>query len=140
LQEGYHTNQALIAIGSGGVFGLGPGKSRQKYAYLPEVATDSIFAILCEEFGFIGALSYFTALGYLVYKGFKTALEARSLEYKLLASGILFWLSAQSALNLGAITGILPLTGVPLPLISYGGSAIIFLLAGMGLVVNVSKR
>lgn len=136
--SGYHTKQALIAIGSGSIFGVGPGKSRQKYAYLPEVTTDSIFAIFCEEFGFLGALCYLGVLGYLVFSGFRIALKTKEFEYRLLAAGITLWLAAQSALNLGAISGLFPLTGVPLPLVSYGGSAIIFLMAGMGLVINVS--
>lgn len=140
LQEGYHTNQALIAIGSGGAFGVGPGKSRQKYSYLPEVTTDSIFAILCEELGFVGAMFYLSLLGSLTYFGFKIAQKAGKEEYKLLAAGTTFWVTIQSMLNLAAISGLVPLTGVPLPLISYGGSAIIFLLVGLGLVVNVSRK
>lgn len=140
LQEGYHTNQALIAIGSGGVFGVGPGKSRQKYSYLPEVATDSIFAILCEEFGIIGAVAYLSILGTLLFQGFKISLRGGKFEYRMLAAGVSLWLGVQSVLNLGAITGLLPLTGVPLPLISYGGSAILFLMCGLGFVANVSRQ
>lgn len=140
LEEGYHTNQALIAIGSGGIFGLGPGKSRQKYAYLPEVATDSIFAVVCEEFGFLGSTILLGLLGFTVLRGFKIAASASKLEYKLLSGGVMLWFGGQSLLNLAAISGLVPLTGVPLPLISYGGSAIIFMLVGLGLVLNVSRR
>jgi len=140
LEEGYHTNQALIAIGSGGIFGLGPGRSRQKYAYLPEVTTDSIFAILCEEFGFLGGTAFLGLLGFTILRGFKIAAKAQKLEYKLMAGGVMLWFSAQSLLNLSAISGLLPLTGVPLPLISYGGSAIVFLLIGLGLVLNTSRQ
>ena len=140
LEEGYHTNQALIAIGSGGIFGLGPGKSRQKYAYLPEVTTDSIFAILCEEFGFVGGAVFLSLLGFAILQGFKIAAKAAKLEHRLLCGGIMLWFGGQSFLNLAAISGLVPLTGVPLPLISYGGSAIIFLLVGLGLVLNVSKK
>ncbi|GIW69995.1 MAG: cell division protein FtsW [Patescibacteria group bacterium] len=138
--QGYHINQIQIALGSGGLFGVGFGQSRQKYYYLPEVASDSIFAIIGEEFGFIGTVLVILAFSYLIYRGFRIAKNAKSLRGRLLATGIVSWVGLQFFVNVGAMTQILPLTGVPIPLISYGGSSMVFSLMGLGILANIGKE
>lgn len=135
----YHISQVLLALGSGGLFGLGLGQSRQKFEYIPEVTTDSIFAIVGEEFGFLGATLLIILIGILVYKGFKIAENAPDQFGRILAFGITFWLGIQSAVNLAAMVSLVPLTGVPLPFISYGGSALLTNLIGVGILLNISK-
>lgn len=137
---GYHIRQIMIALGSGGFWGLGLGQSRQKYAYLPEVTADSIFAIVGEEFGWIGATALILLFVMLIMRGMKIARYAQNRFESTLVSGVMVWVSVQMLINLGAMTRILPITGIPLPLISYGGSSAIFLLCGLGLVLNVSKN
>lgn len=139
LGAAYHINQALLAIGSGGLWGLGFGESRQKYFYLPEAHTDSIFAIMCEELGFIRIMLFLILLVIFVLKGFVIAKKVPDEFGKLLCSGIMCWVAIQSILNIAAMLGLLPLTGVPLPLISYGGTSVSILLAALGIVVNISK-
>lgn len=136
----YHINQALIAEGSGGLWGLGFGQSRQKYNYLPEVSGDSIFAVICEELGFFRVLSLVALFLVLMYQGFKIARKSPDLFGKLLAGGITSWLSFQAFVNILAMIGLIPLTGIPLPLVSYGGSAMVISLIGVGIVTNVSKH
>ncbi len=137
---GYHINQAALAIGSGRWFGLGFGHSRQKFSYLPEPIGDSVFAVICEEMGFIFSAGIVALFGYLAWRGFKVARECPDSFGQLLAVGIVTWLIFQAFLNIGAIVGILPLTGVPLPFISYGGTALMTCLAGVGVLVNISKQ
>lgn len=137
---GYHIRQIMIALGSGGFWGLGMGKSRQKYAYLPEVTADSIFAIIGEEFGFIGTTFLIILFGFLLWRGILIAKKAPDLFSSLLVSGVILWISIQLLINLCAMVRIMPLTGIPLPLISYGGSSTIFMLWALGLVLNVSRR
>lgn len=136
---GYHINQAYLAIGSGGLFGLGLGHSRQKFAYLPEVHADSIFAILSEEMGFVvaGFLVFFLLL--ICVRGLRIAKYAPDSFAKLLVAGIMMWFIGQSFLNIGAMVGLMPLTGVPLPFISHGGTALAISMAAVGIVINVSK-
>lgn len=136
---GYQINQALLAIGSGGVFGLGLGQSIQKYNYLPEPMGDSIFAIIAEELGFIGAAIIITLFITLAIRGFRIAKEAPDNYARLLAVGITSWFVIQAFVNIAAISGLVPLTGVPLPLVSYGGTAFIVSLFGMGILLNISK-
>lgn len=136
---GYHINQALLAIGSGGFFGLGLGLSRQKFQYLPEVAGDSIFAVMAEELGFFFMILFVAALVVLAVRGFKIAKNAPDGFGRLLAIGIISWLVLQSFINIGAMLGILPLTGIPLPFVSYGGTALTVCLAAAGIMVNISK-
>jgi cell division protein FtsW len=136
----YHVKQVLIALGSGGIFGLGIGNSLQKYAYLPENVTDSIFPIIAEEFGFVGATILIILFAFLVYRGFVIASRARDKFGKLLAGGIISFVGIQAVINLGAMTALFPLTGVPLPFISYGGSALVVDLAAMGILLNISKQ
>lgn len=136
----YHVKQILIALGAGGVWGLGIGNSIQKYAYLPENVTDSIFPIIAEEFGFIGASILIILFALLVYRGFYIAANAHDKFGKLLAGGIISFVGIQIIINLGAMTALFPLTGVPLPFISFGGSALIVDLAAMGILLNISRQ
>lgn len=136
----YHITQVLIALGGGGILGLGVGQSRQKYEYIPEVTTDSIFAIVGEEFGFIGGLVLISLFSFLIYRGFKIAENAEDGFSKLLAFGIVSWLSIQTVINLAAMVSLIPLTGVPLPFISYGGSALLINLVAVGILLNISRN
>lgn len=140
LSTGYHIKQILIALGSGGIFGVGFGQSRQKFQYLPEVFADSIFAIIGEELGFIGTTMLVLLFAFLIYKGFTIAKHTSHLFDRLLAVGITTWVALQFFVNVGAMTRLIPLTGVPLPLISYGGSSLVFMLMGLGVLANVSKK
>jgi cell division protein FtsW len=137
---GYQINQALMAIGTGGIWGLGFGQSRQKFQFLPEPATDSIFAIVAEEKGLIGAFAIVLIFIIFGYFGYKTAKNANDSFSRLLAVGITSWIIIQAFLNIFAILSLVPLTGVPLPFISYGGSSIIFMLAACGILLNISKN
>ena len=136
----YHVKQILIALGMGGLTGVGFGNSLQKYAYLPENTTDSIFAIIAEEVGFLGSTLVIICFMILAARGFFIAFHSRTMFGKLLASGITAFLSAQALINLGAQTALVPLTGVPLPFISYGGSALIVDLCSIGILLNISKE
>lgn len=136
----YHISQVLIAIGSGGLIGLGIGQSRQKFSYIPEVTTDSIFGVIGEEAGFVGCLLLISIFSLLVYRGFKIAENAPDKFGKFLAVGLVVWLAAQTIVNLAAMVSLLPLTGVPLPFISYGGSALIANIATVGILLNISRQ
>ncbi|KUK84248.1 MAG: Stage V sporulation protein E [Microgenomates bacterium 39_6] len=135
----YHTQQILIALGSGGMFGQGIGQGRQKYAYLPEVVTDSIFAVVGEELGFLGAFILIGLLMLLTFSCLKIAARAPDRFGQLICSGVGVLIGTQTIVNLGAIVGIFPLTGIPLPLISYGGSSLLIFLIGLGLVLSISR-
>jgi len=137
---GYQINQALLAIGSGGIFGVGIGRSAQKYNYLPEPMNDSIFAIFAEETGFIGSFILVGLFFLLAFKGFRVAKKINNQFGKFLAIGITSWLVFQAIMNICAISGLIPLTGIPLPFVSYGGSALAISLAGAGILVNLSKH
>ncbi len=136
----YHVRQILIALGSGGFSGVGLGNSLQKYAYLPENTTDSIFAIIAEEMGFIGATGVILLFILVVWRGFIIAIHASDQFGKLLAAGITSFLAMQVFVNLAAQTALIPLTGVPLPFISYGGSSLIIDLTAVGILLNISKQ
>jgi cell division protein FtsW len=136
----YQINQSLIAIGSGGIFGRGLGESRQKFLYLPEVQNDFIFAIISEEIGLLGAAAIIILFIIIFYRGWIIAQHASDPYGRNLVIGIIVWIVGQAILNIGGITNFLPMTGVPLPLISYGGTAIIAALGGLGIVINVSSR
>jgi len=139
LGIGYQSRQASLAIGSGGLFGLGPGHSRQKFNYLPSPQSDSIFAIAAEEYGFIGASTLIFIYLFLTIKGLKIAKNSPDRFASLTAAGISFWIFIQAFINIGAVSGLIPLTGITLPLISYGSSSMISLLAALGILVNISK-
>ncbi|KPJ86150.1 hypothetical protein AMJ57_00045 [Parcubacteria bacterium SG8_24] len=137
---GYHINQAFLAIGSGGLFGVGLGHSRQKYLYLPEVVGDSIFAVLAEELGFIFTLAAIMVIMAFVWRGLTIAKNAPDTFGRLVAVGIIGWVFFQTVFNIGSMVGILPVTGLPLPFVSYGGTALAVLLGAMGVVVNISRQ
>ena len=137
---GYHINQALLAVGSGGFWGLGFGRSRQKFLYLPEVAGDSIFAVMAEELGFlfaVGTLALFLALA---WRGLRIARSAPDRLGMLIAVGITSWLGIQALVNIGSMVGLMPLTGLTLPFISYGGTSLAVSLAAVGVMVNISRQ
>jgi cell division protein FtsW len=136
----YQTNQSLIAVGSGGILGRGIGQSRQKYMYLPEVSGDSIFAIIAEETGFIVCVLLLACYFYLFYRSFAIAKNAPDDFGRILAIGIGSWIMVQAIINIGGIINLMPMTGVPLPLISYGGTAILAALSACGVLVNISKQ
>jgi cell division protein FtsW len=136
---GYQVCQALITVGSGGVFGLGVANSVQAYGYLPEAANDSIFAILAEKFGFIGVTALIALFITFFRRLFKIAESAPDDYSRLLVVGVLAWLSTQVLINVGAMMGLLPLKGITLPFISYGGTSLIFVLGAIGLVFQISR-
>jgi cell division protein FtsW len=136
---GYQIVQSLIALGSGRLFGVGLGASRQKWMYVPSAHTDFIFAILGEELGLIGELVILGLFGALVYAGIRIALRAPDVFGRLLAGGITAWLGLQALVNLGAVTGLLPITGVPLPFVSFGGSSLIVSLAAVGVLLSIGR-
>lgn len=137
---GYHINQALLAIGSGGILGLGLGHSRQKYLYLPEVTGDSIFAVIAEELGFIFSLILIILFIIVLYRGYRIARTAPDTFGRLVAIGITSWLVLQAFINIAAMVTLLPLTGIPLPFISYGSSALATSLIAVGILINISKQ
>lgn len=136
--EGYQLVQSLTAIGSGGLLGRGLGESREKLLYLPEAYNDFIFAIIGEELGFLGGLLVIGLFAYLTVLGYTIALRTSDRFGALLASGIAFTLAAQACINLGVATGILPVTGLTLPFISYGGSSLLVSFAMAGILLNIS--
>lgn len=137
--SGYQACQALIAVGSGGMFGLGLGSGVQAYGYLPEAANDSIFAILAEKFGFIG-VSLILGLYLLLFSRFKRIIERTQDPFsRLFVIGVLAWISTQAIINVGAMIGLLPLKGITLPFISYGGTSIVFIMAALGIVFQISR-
>jgi cell division protein FtsW len=136
---GFQTLQLLIALGSGGWEGLGLGVSRQKFFYIPGAHTDGIFAIIGEEAGFIGAMVVLGLFAYLVYRGFRVAMRAHDDFGTYLAMGVVCWIAFQSLVNIGGITRSIPLTGIPLPFVSYGGSSLIMVMAGVGVLLSVSR-
>jgi cell division protein FtsW len=137
---GYQINQALLAIGSGGFFGKGYGHSLQKFQYLPEVIGDSIFAVMSEELGFLLTTVFLLVFLFLLLRGLKIAESAPDDFGKYLVTGIMAWFGVQAFINIGAMVGILPITGVPLPFLSYGGTSLIVTLAAAGVVLNVSRE
>jgi len=140
IESSYHIRQVLLAIGSGGLFGVGLGQSRQKFLFIPESASDSIFAIIAEEAGFIRAGFLLLIFFLLVFEGYKVALQTEDRFGKILAIGIISWIGLQTVLNLSSMLSIIPITGVPLPFISYGGTSIAMLLASSGILLNISKN
>jgi cell division protein FtsW len=135
----YHISQALIAVGTGGLFGVGLGRSIQVYGYLPEAPNDSIFAIIAEEFGLLGSMVLLAVIGLLVYRAFRVARYAPDNFSRLLATGIGLWIMSQAVINIAAMLALIPLTGIPLPFISFGGSSLIMSMLAVGILVNISK-
>ena len=138
--KGYQILQSLYAIGSGGLFGLGFGKSRQKYLYLPFQYNDYIFAIVCEELGLVGAILIMILFGALILRGFWIALRAADRFSTVLATGLVALIAVQTILNLGVVTNLLPSTGIAMPFFSYGGTALAVNLGEMGIVLSISRQ
>ena len=136
---GYQILQSLYAIGSGGLFGLGYGKSRQKYLYLPFQYNDYIFAVICEELGLVGALLIVTLFAAAILRGYWIALRAQDRFSTVLAAGLITLIAVQTILNLGVVTNLLPSTGIALPFFSYGGTALAVNLGEMGIVLSISR-
>jgi len=139
LGASYQINQALTAIGSGGLFGLGFGMSQQKFGFLPHPGSDSIFAVLAEETGFIGGIILITLFLLFFWRGFLIAKNGKNNFARLVALGICTWIFIQTSVNIGAMVGILPITGIPLPFISYGKSHLIVEMAALGILLNASQ-
>ncbi|KGA97012.1 stage V sporulation protein E [Alkalihalobacillus alcalophilus ATCC 27647 = CGMCC 1.3604] len=140
LGSGFQIIQSLYAIGPGGLMGMGLGESRQKYFYLPEPQTDFIFAILAEELGFIGGVIVLLLFAFVFWRGIRIALEAQDLFGSLLAIGIISMVAIQVMINVGVVTGLIPVTGITLPLLSYGGSSLTLMLVSLGVLLNISKH
>ena len=136
---GFQTVQAMIGLGSGGIFGVGLGESVQKANYLPEAHTDMIFAIIGEELGLVGAAAVIAAYGAFAYAGLRIALACKDPFGKRLAVGLTVLVCGQAAINLAAVMGLAPLTGIPLPLVSYGGSSLVVALASVGILLNIAE-
>lgn len=140
LGASYHIRQAWLAIGSGGLFGLGLGRSQQKFNYLPEPAGDSIFAVMAEELGFIFVTLFVFAWLVLILRGLRIARNAPDRFGRLTALGIITWLGLQAFLNIAALSGLLPLTGIPLPFMSHGSSAMVVSMTAIGVMMNISRQ
>lgn len=139
LGTGYQINQALLAIGSGGLLGRGYGHSLQKHQYLPEVSGDSIFAVLSEELGFVFTTAFLLLFGAMIWRGLKISQNAADDFGRYLVVGIIAWFGIQSIFNIGGMLSLLPLTGVTLPFVSYGGTSLVVTMAAAGVVLNVSQ-
>ena len=137
--KGYQILQSLYAIGSGGLFGLGLGKSKQKYLYLPFQYNDYIFAIVCEELGLFGAVLIMVLFGMMIFRGYWIALHGRDRFSTVLAAGLVTLIAIQTILNLGVVTNLLPSTGISLPFFSYGGTALAVNLGQMGIILSISR-
>ena len=136
---GFHILQLLIALGSGGATGLGWGVSRQKFFYVPGAHTDGVFAIIGEEVGFVGLMGVLALFAFFLYRGLKATVSSRDQFGTLLGVGIVSWIGYQTLINIGGITRSIPLTGVPLPFLSYGGSALIAVMAAAGVLLSISR-
>lgn len=137
--DAYQTQQSLIAIGSGGAFGLGLGESRQKYLYLPESENDFVFSIICEELGFVGAVTVILLFVLLVAQGFQIATHSKDRFGMLVAAGFTMQIGLQAFINIAVVSNLIPNTGISLPFFSYGGTALIMQLVEMGIVLNISR-
>ncbi len=140
LGAGYQMTQAFLAIGTGGWFGVGLGHSRQKFNYLPEPVTDSIYAVLAEETGLLGGAVVVALFLFFLWRGIRVAVRAPDAFGRLLAVGITAWVVCQAFINIAAITGLIPLTGIPLPFISFGGTSLAVLMGAVGVLLNISRH
>ena len=140
LNTGYQTIQSLMAMGSGGFFGVGLGASRQKWLYVPNAHTDFIYAIIGEEMGLLGTLTVLGMFAFLAYLGIRIARHAPDRFGMYIAAGVTIWISVQALVNMGAVTASLPITGVPLPLVSFGGSSLVVTLMGVGILTNIALQ
>ncbi len=137
---GFQIIQSLIALGSGGIFGVGLGQSRQKLFYLPEAYTDFIFSIIGEELGLIGTLAIVLLFGLFVWQGMRVSLSAQDTFGRVLSFGVVSMIALEAIINIGVTSGVFPTKGLPLPLVSYGGTSLVFHMMAIGLVLNVAKR
>ncbi|MGH7108058.1 MAG: FtsW/RodA/SpoVE family cell cycle protein [Acetobacteraceae bacterium] len=137
---GFQLVQAMISMGSGGMFGVGLGQSVGKIFYLPEAHTDMMLAVIGEELGLLGVTAVIAAYATFAYAGFNIALRCKDPFGKRLAAGLTVLVAAQAAVNIAAVMGIAPLTGIPLPFLSYGGSSLVVMLAGVGILLNIAQR
>ena len=137
--DGYQTIQALYAIGSGGLFGVGLGNSTQKYLYLPEAHNDFIFSIIAEELGFVGCVVVIALFAIFIWRGIIIAMKAPDMFSSLVASGITTMVGLQAIINIAVVTSSMPNTGMPLPFFSYGGTALLILLCSVGILLNISR-
>ena len=137
---GYHVNQALLALGTGGIFGLGLGHSRQKFNFLPEPYGDSIFAVIGEELGFVFSMAFIFLFIYLIWRGYRVVKNTSDVFGMLLAIGIVTWIAFQAFINIGAMVALIPMTGIPLPLVSYGSTSLVMVMFALGILVNISKH
>ena len=140
LKGGYQIIQGQIALGSGGWFGVGLGASRQKWSYVPNAHTDFIFAIIGEELGLVGTLLVLSAFAFFCYLGIRIAREAPDRFGSLVAGGITAWIGLQAVINVGAVSGMLPITGVPLPMISFGGTSLVITMAAIGVLLSIARQ
>jgi cell division protein FtsW len=139
LATGFQAIQSLYALGSGGLFGVKLGQSRQKFHYIPEAQNDFIFSIIGEELGFIGVFIIILLFAFLIWRGMKIALQCNDRFGSLVAAGITALIAIQSSINFLVVSSFMPVTGVPLPLISYGGSSLVFTMASLGILLNISR-
>jgi cell division protein FtsW len=139
-KNGYQLAQSLVGLGSGGLFGVGLGASRAKWGFLPNAYTDFIFAIIGEELGLLGALVVVLLFAAVAIFGVRTATRAPDRFGMLVASGVTVWIVAQAVINIGAVIGVLPITGVPLPFVSFGGSSLVITMAAVGVLLNIARR
>lgn len=140
IGDGWQVVQSFYAIGSGGLFGVGLGESKQKYLYIPEPHNDFIFAILAEELGLVGCMVVIILFGIFIWRGILIAMKADDLFGTLLATGIVAIIGLQAMLNIAVVTGSIPNTGISLPFFSYGGTALIITLASVGVLLNISRN
>jgi cell division protein FtsW len=140
LNTGYHAVQSQIALGSGGLFGVGLGAGRQKWLYVPNAHTDFIFSIIGEEVGLLGTFAVIALFALLAYSGVRIARRAPDRFGRIVAGAITAWIVGQAVINMGAVTGLLPITGVPLPLVSFGGSSLLFTLMALGILINIGRQ
>ncbi len=139
LGQGYHISQALIAVGSGGVVGQGLGRSVQAFGYLPEAANDSIFAVVAEKFGFVGSVLLIALFGALLFKMISIIERTPDMFNRLVATSIMAWIASHILINIGAMLSLMPLKGITLPFISYGGSSLLFTMAALGVMLQISR-
>jgi len=140
LDTGYHIIQSLLALGSGGIFGVGLGQSKQKFLYLPEPGTDFVFAVLGEELGLLGTLFVLGLFFLFVWRGLKIAASVPDLFGSMLAVGLTSMVIIQAVINIGVVTASMPITGITLPFISYGGTSLVIMLSGVGILLNISRE
>jgi cell division protein FtsW len=138
--SGYQVVQSLIGLGSGHLLGSGLGGGQQKWGFLPNAHTDFIFSVIGEELGFIGAIAVLLLLGSFVWFGIRAATRSADRFGGLLAIGLVAWLASETLINIGAVIGVLPVTGIPLPFISFGGSSLVITMAAAGILINIARQ